>query len=86
MPTCSVAPPPSLTVNFDVTLQSYRKLMRLAGSVDRIVPGHDPKVRALYPRHVFAGLELTALHEQPKVHGVDALASTDNFEQMLAGL
>lgn len=78
--------PSILTVSFDVTLESYRKLMCLAGGVDRIVPGHDPKVRALYPRHVFAGLELTALHEQPNPHDIDALARTDNFEEMLAGV
>lgn len=32
-------------------LESHERLFRLAGSLDRLIPGHDPKVMELYPRH-----------------------------------
>jgi glyoxylase-like metal-dependent hydrolase (beta-lactamase superfamily II) len=72
-----------LTIDAPATLESYRKLMQLAGSVDRIVPGHDPKVRALYPRCTVGGIELAALHEQPKPHDIHELARVDNFAEVL---
>jgi len=31
--------------------ESHERLYRLAGSLDRLIPGHDPKVSALYPAH-----------------------------------
>lgn len=62
-----------VTVDAMATLRSYDRLMELAGSIQRIVPGHDPKVRALYPNHEFAGVELTALHEEPKPHDIAEL-------------
>jgi glyoxylase-like metal-dependent hydrolase (beta-lactamase superfamily II) len=62
-----------VTVDALATLRSYDRLMELAGSVDRIVPGHDPRVRALYPMHDFGGVQLAALHEEPKPHDVSEL-------------
>jgi glyoxylase-like metal-dependent hydrolase (beta-lactamase superfamily II) len=68
-----------LTIDAAQTLQSYQHLMQLAGSVDRIIPGHDPKVRRLYPSYEFAGIELCALHESPKPHEAADLARVDDF-------
>jgi glyoxylase-like metal-dependent hydrolase (beta-lactamase superfamily II) len=69
-----------ITVELEATLASYRKLMDLAGgAVERIVPGHDPKVRKLYPHITVAGLELTLLHEQPKLHDIEQLKRLDDF-------
>jgi glyoxylase-like metal-dependent hydrolase (beta-lactamase superfamily II) len=68
-----------LTVDAAATLRSYTDLMALAGSVDRIIPGHDPKVRGLYPGFVCNGIGLSALHEQPVPHGAAELASLDGF-------
>lgn len=31
--------------------ESHERLFRLAGSLDRLIPGHDPRVMELYPRH-----------------------------------
>jgi len=31
--------------------ESHERLFRLAGSLDRLIPGHDPRVMALYPQH-----------------------------------
>ena len=31
--------------------ESHERLFRLAGSLDRLIPGHDPRVMALYPAH-----------------------------------
>ena len=69
-----------LTIDAAQTLQSYQDLIQLAGAVDRIIPGHDPKVRSLYPSCEIAGVSLVALHENPKPHDIDALTRVDNFE------
>ena len=68
-----------LTIDAAATLRSYQNLMALAGSVDRIIPGHDPKVRALYPGIVCNGIGLTALHEQPLPHDAAQMARLDGF-------
>jgi glyoxylase-like metal-dependent hydrolase (beta-lactamase superfamily II) len=69
-----------ITVELDATLASYRKLMDLAGgAVERIIPGHDPKVRKLYPQIDVGGLELTVLHDQPKAHDIEQLKRLDDF-------
>ncbi len=31
--------------------ESHERLFRLAGSLDRLIPGHDPRVTALWPAH-----------------------------------
>jgi glyoxylase-like metal-dependent hydrolase (beta-lactamase superfamily II) len=66
--------PFSLTVDVAPTLRSYDELVSLAGSVDRIIPGHDPRVRALYPSLNVGGVELLALHEPPKPHTAEELS------------
>jgi glyoxylase-like metal-dependent hydrolase (beta-lactamase superfamily II) len=71
--------PFALTVDAIATLRSYQTLMKIAGDVERIIPGHDPKVRALYPIYEFGGIELAALHEAPKPHDVSELSRVDNF-------
>ena len=67
--------PFSVTVDAMTTLRSYDKLKALAGSVDRLIPGHDPRVRDLYPAVTYGGIELTVLHAQPSPHDVAQLAS-----------
>jgi glyoxylase-like metal-dependent hydrolase (beta-lactamase superfamily II) len=66
--------PFGLTVDVAETLRSYGDLAALAGGVDRIIPGHDPLVRSLYPSLAVAGIELLALHEQPRPHTVEELS------------
>ncbi|MEY4099186.1 MAG: hypothetical protein RL300_357 [Pseudomonadota bacterium] len=65
--------PFTVTVDAPATLRSYDKMMALAGSVDRLIPGHDPRVRELYPNYTFGGVELSALHEVPKPHDIEWL-------------
>lgn len=72
--------PFSLTVDALATLRSYDRLMELAGSYERVIPGHDPKVRALYPNHEFGGIQLTALHEAPRPHDIGELTQLERFE------
>ena len=55
-----------VTLDVTETQRSYRQLIALGGSVERIIPGHDPKVRAIYPRYDINGIEVLALHEAPK--------------------
>ena len=72
--------PFGLTVDAIATLKSYSRLMSLTGGeVERIIPGHDPKVRMLYPSQMVAGVELHALHEKPKHHDIEALNRVDDF-------
>ena len=66
-----------LTLDAPATLQSYSKIMKLGGSTDRIIPGHDPKVRRFYPSYTFDGLDVLALHETPKPHSVEDLLRFD---------
>ena len=72
--------PFGLTVDAIATLKSYKRLMELTGGeVERIIPGHDPKVRHLYPKHAFGGIEVIALHETPAHHDVEDLKRVDGF-------
>ena len=72
--------PFALTVDAVATLKSYTRLMELTGGeVERIIPGHDPKVRQLYPSRSYGGIELQVLHETPAPHDVEALKSLDGF-------
>jgi glyoxylase-like metal-dependent hydrolase (beta-lactamase superfamily II) len=66
-----------ITLDAAQTLRSYSKLQDLAGSIDRIIPGHDPLVRTLYPNLSVNGVELTALHEVPKAHDAQLLAGLE---------
>lgn len=69
-----------LTLDAVQTLRSYKRLMELTGGdVQRIIPGHDPKVRRLYPNHTYGGIEVTALHEQPRPHTVEEMRRVDDF-------
>jgi len=72
--------PFALTVDAIATMKSYNRLMELTGGeVERIIPGHDPKVRHLYPKHVFNGIEVIALHETPARHDVEDLKTVAGF-------
>ncbi len=69
-----------ITIDAEQTLDSYARLLDLVGGdVQRVIPGHDPKVRRLYPNHTYAGLELTALHETPKPHTIEDMQRVDDF-------
>lgn len=54
-----------IVFNLGDMLEGWRTLARLAGSPDRVVPGHDPRVTAIYPRADRGGAEAWALHEEP---------------------
>jgi glyoxylase-like metal-dependent hydrolase (beta-lactamase superfamily II) len=67
--------PFSVTVDAADTLDSYDEMMRLVPGVEHIIPGHDPRVRDLYPAAIVDGIELTLLHAPPKPHDLEALAT-----------
>lgn len=71
--------PFNLTVSTVETLDSYRQVIAIAGTPDRIIPGHDPKVRRLFPAVTINGIELFALHEAPGPYEIADLIRTDNF-------
>lgn len=47
--------------------ESHERLFRLAGSLDRLIPGHDPRVMQLYPQHPKDRLVVN-LTAEPKEH------------------
>lgn len=46
--------------------EGWRRATRLAGDPQRVVPGHDPKVREIYPALDGSNGEIVALHLAPK--------------------
>lgn len=48
-------------------LEGWRAVDRLADSPDHVVPGHDPAVRELYPALELAGVDVSILHEPPRL-------------------
>lgn len=72
--------PFNLTVDTKATLQSYRKIKALIGGVgDRLIPGHDPKVRRMFPAVEVDGISLLALHATPLRYDPQMLLRTDDF-------
>ncbi|MFT3801163.1 MAG: N-acyl homoserine lactonase family protein [Burkholderiaceae bacterium] len=51
--------------NLGDMFEGWDKVARLAGHPDRVIPGHDPLVRALYPQ-VGGDVDAVALHEPPQ--------------------
>lgn len=71
--------PFNATVDVPATLATYKKLMALGdGKADRVIPGHDPKVRQVFPAINVNGIELLSLHSEPLAHDAADLARTDN--------
>jgi hypothetical protein len=48
-------------------MESWGRLRALADGDDHIVPGHDGLVIERYPRGRFGGVDVTLLHEPPRV-------------------
>ncbi len=46
-------------------LEGHRRLKRIAGTLDRLVPGHDPEVLARYPRVEGDAVGIAVLHQAP---------------------
>ena len=70
-----------ITIDVDLSLRSYERLRTLAGDIQFLIPGHDPKIRDLYPVRSFAGIPLALLHEVPKPHSAEELKSTDGYPE-----
>jgi glyoxylase-like metal-dependent hydrolase (beta-lactamase superfamily II) len=69
-----------LTLDAPDTLQSYTHMLELSGGVDKLIPGHDPKLRRLYPSVDANGIEIFALHEQPDAQELANLTRVDDFD------
>ena len=53
-----------IVYNIGDMAEGWAEVERLAGHPDRVIPGHDPMVRELYPR-VGDNVDVFALHEKP---------------------
>lgn len=71
--------PFNLTINVSQTLDSYRRLLALAGEADRIIPGHDPKVKRVFPKITVDTIDLYQLHADPLPYDIADLRRTDDF-------
>jgi glyoxylase-like metal-dependent hydrolase (beta-lactamase superfamily II) len=60
------AVPFPLVVDVEAQLKTHQRLVAIAGTLDHVVPGHDPIVTQIYPRVAHDGVEAWALHEKPK--------------------
>lgn len=54
-----------IVVDMQAMLDGFQTLQQLASSPDHIIPGHDPKVRALYPNIHKDDDRIVALHSAP---------------------
>lgn len=50
-------------------LDGYQRIEGLAASPAHIIPGHDPRVRGLYPRYAGSNLDIAVLHLAPNDDG-----------------
>lgn len=71
--------PFSIILSVPETLTSYRKALDLAGGVEHLIPGHDPKIRRHYPGVIVNGVTLHALHLPPEGMTEDVMKRTDDF-------
>jgi glyoxylase-like metal-dependent hydrolase (beta-lactamase superfamily II) len=68
-----------ITVSAPDSIASYRKMFALTEGPDFFIPGHDPKVRAIYPKLVVNGITLHALHESPSESAPEYYKSIANY-------
>jgi glyoxylase-like metal-dependent hydrolase (beta-lactamase superfamily II) len=66
--------PFSLIINVPETLESYDAMLRLVPGTDNIIPGHDPRVREIYPMIEVEGIKLAELHKAPLPHDLASLS------------
>lgn len=68
-----------VTDSFRDTLSSYRRLRVLQPEVDRIIVGHDPKVRVLYPAETKGRFAWHPLHQPPAAYAEGWLTRLDDY-------
>jgi glyoxylase-like metal-dependent hydrolase (beta-lactamase superfamily II) len=73
------ARPYAVTIDVGATLDTYQRLQHIAGAPDRLIPGHDPKIRKLFAPITVNGVELLPLHAVPLPYSAEWLASREGF-------
>jgi|TARA_R110002126_G_scaffold86592_1_gene209008 glyoxylase-like metal-dependent hydrolase (beta-lactamase superfamily II) len=73
--------PHRITVDQIQTVASYRRMMKLVSGPEFFIPGHDPKIRAIYPAIRVGGVELTMLHEPPSETALEFFQSVTNYAE-----
>jgi glyoxylase-like metal-dependent hydrolase (beta-lactamase superfamily II) len=73
--------PHRITVDQIQTVASYRRMMGLVPGPEFFIPGHDPKIRAIYPAIRVGGIELTVLHEPPSETALEFFQSVTNYAE-----
>lgn len=71
--------PHRITTSAPDTLASYRRMVSLVWGPEFFIPGHDPKVRDIYPKISVNGIELHVLHESPNETAMEFFTSTGNY-------
>ena len=78
-PNAYLQSPFRITIDSAESIASYRRMFVLIDGPDFLIPGHDPKVRAIYPKVMVNGIALHLLHEAPSETGVDFYSDTQNY-------
>lgn len=73
--------PHRITVSAPDTIDSYHRMMGLVAGPDFFIPGHDPKVRAIYPKILVNGIALNLLHESPSESAAGFFRSVTNYAE-----
>jgi glyoxylase-like metal-dependent hydrolase (beta-lactamase superfamily II) len=71
--------PYPILVDATASVASFRRIFSLAEGPQFVIPGHDPKIRAIYPKVTVNGVVLHALHEQPIEIEPNFFRSVDNY-------
>jgi glyoxylase-like metal-dependent hydrolase (beta-lactamase superfamily II) len=71
--------PHPITLDVPAMVASFRKIISLVSGPDFVIPGHDPKIRAIYPKLIVNGIVLCALHESPTETNVSFFKSVTNY-------
>jgi glyoxylase-like metal-dependent hydrolase (beta-lactamase superfamily II) len=71
--------PHPITLDVTAMVASFRKIISLVSGPDFVIPGHDPKVRVIYPKLMVNGIVLYALHENPTETDVGFFKSVTNY-------
>jgi glyoxylase-like metal-dependent hydrolase (beta-lactamase superfamily II) len=71
--------PYPVTIDVAASIASYRKMFAIVSGPDFLIPGHDPKIRTIYPKLVVNGVVLHVLHESPTETEVGFFKSVENY-------
>jgi glyoxylase-like metal-dependent hydrolase (beta-lactamase superfamily II) len=71
--------PYPIMIDATASIASFRRIFSLVAGPQFVIPGHDPKIRAIYPKLALNSVVLHALHEEPSETEMGFFKSVDNY-------